>query len=316
VRRAGEPCGRAERQKPERERLRDDARPDDRQAARTPEEDPVRDDVPGDRSDAERREQPAGDARVGVEAGDDEHRDADEEGRPCRVTEGEERRPQAQQRLAREEADAAADADVLVRHRLGSRSGDEQHEDHDRDGVRAGVDHEHPRRRDRGDQDAAEHGAEQHRAPRRALEERVRASHERLVLPEQLGHDHLLRGEVRAGERAEQECQPDDRRERIVAEPVEERDREHERRPDRVGEPHRLPRAESSQHRPAGDSERREPDQLGADDRAHPGRRAGRHEHEPREGEPRHLRPGRRDDLGREQGDERPTPEQGPLVWR
>ena len=56
-----------------------------------------------------------------------------------------------------------------------------------------------------------------------------------------------------------------------------------------------------------------EADQLRADDRAHPRRGAGRDEHEPRQREPRHLRPGRRDDLGREQRDDRSPAEQRPL---
>ena len=76
---------------------------------------------------------------------------------------------------------------------------------------------------------------------------------------------------------------------------------------------HRPPRAEAPEHGAAGDPERGEPDQLGADDGAHPGRRAGRDEDEPRQREPGHLRPGRRDDLGGEQRDERAPAEERPL---
>ena len=96
------------------------------------------------------------------------------------------------------------------------------------------VDDERPRRRDGRDQDPAEHGAEQHRDPRRALEERVRPADERLVLAEQLRHDHLLGREVRPGERAEQEREHEDRREGVDPRPVQQRDREHQRRADRV----------------------------------------------------------------------------------
>ena len=46
---------------------------------------------------------------------------------------------------------------------------------------------------------------------------------------------------------------------------------------------------------------------------AHARRGAGGDEHEPRQREPRHLRPGRRDDLGREQGDDRSPAEQRSL---
>ena len=67
----------------------------------------IREDVAEHGADAERGEQPAGDARVGVEARDDQHRDADEERRPRGVAEQEQRHPEPQQRLADEEAEAA-----------------------------------------------------------------------------------------------------------------------------------------------------------------------------------------------------------------
>ena len=148
----------------------------------------------------------------------------------------------------------------------------------------------------------------------RALEERVRAADQRLVLAEQLRHDHLLGGEVRPGERAEQEREHEDRGEGVDPRPVERRDRQHQRRADRVGEHHRPPRAEAAEHRAARDPEHGEPDQLRADDRAHPRRRAGGDEDEPRQREPGHLRPGRGDDLGRQQRDDRPPAKQRAVV--
>ena len=55
--------------------------------------------------------------------------------------------------------------------------------------------------------------AEQHRDPRRALEEGARLPDQRLVLADQLRDDHLLRREVRPRDRAEQEREDDERRE-------------------------------------------------------------------------------------------------------
>ena len=69
-----EPGARLDRQQPQRQRLTEDARSHERQAADALEQELVGDGVAGDRADAERGEEPAGDPRVGVEAGDDEHR--------------------------------------------------------------------------------------------------------------------------------------------------------------------------------------------------------------------------------------------------
>ena len=309
-RRSGEPRIGVKRQDPQRERLPEDARADEGQPADALEQDAVRDRVARDRADAEGREEQARDARVGVEAGDDQHGHADEERRPGRVAEEEQRRPEPQQRLAREEPDAAARADVLVRPRARLGSRDEREDQRGRDEVGAAVHDERPRRRDERDEDAAGDRAEEHGDARCALEQRVGAGDDRLVLAEQLRDDHLLRGEVRGTERPEQEREHDDRSEGVVAEPVQHRDGEHQRCADQVGEEHRPPRAEPPQHGAARDPEQRQPDQLRADDHAHPRRRARRDEHEPRQREPRHLRPGRGDDLGRQQADDRPATEE------
>ena len=57
---------------------------------------------------------------------------------------------------------------------------------------------------DQAEEDARQRRAEQQRRPLRRLRERVRLRDRRLVLPEQLGHDHPLRREVRRRQRPEQ----------------------------------------------------------------------------------------------------------------
>ena len=74
--------------------------------------------------------------------------------------------------------------------------GDEQREEDERDEERRGVDVEHDRRAEGGDQHAGRRGPEQRGGPLRTLEDRVRLRDRALVVADELGQDQPLRGEV------------------------------------------------------------------------------------------------------------------------
>jgi len=90
---------------------------------------------------------------------------------------------------------------------------------------------------------------------------------------------------------------------------VEDRDDRHQRRPCAVAQQHRAAGAEPAEQLSARQAEQREPDHLGGDHEGRLRRRAGRQQDEPGQGDPRHLRTGGRDHLGREQRADRAVAE-------
>jgi hypothetical protein len=180
---------------------------------------------------------------------------------------------------------------------------------HDGDEIGRGVDQQDRRRADDADQDPGQRRPGEQRRPRRGLEERLRLGDALLLLAEQLRDDHLLRGKVRRGERAERERDDEQGRVGQAASPVQDRYDGHQRRSRPVAEQHRATRPEPAEHTPARQSEESEPDHFGGDHEGRLRRRAGRQQDEPRQRHPGHLRAGGRDHLGRQQRDDRPLAE-------
>ena len=110
-------------------------------------------DVADQRADAERGDQQADDPRVVAEAGQHEHRHRDEERRPGRVADREGRPPDAQQPVLLDEAEAGAEAAVLVLLRQRRPVRHEAGDEHDRDEVGGGVDQQHRGGADEADQE-------------------------------------------------------------------------------------------------------------------------------------------------------------------
>ena len=150
----------------------------------------------------------------------------EEERLPRAVDHDHRERPDAQERIAEQEADAGEHAVALLRRRGHSASRHERPDEQERDGERRRVDEEQRRRADDADQHARGGRPEQHRHARGALEERVRPRHERLVLAEQLWENNSLRTEVRREEGPRDEDDREQEPEREQAAPVQ---RRHER---------------------------------------------------------------------------------------
>ncbi len=178
------------------------------------------------------------------------------------------------------------------------------------DEIARRVEVEHVRGPDHADQHAGDRRAEEDRQPVRGLEERRSARDLGLVLADELRHDRALHAEIRRDEDARRgdECEQD--RERQQALGVEDRDRREQRRAGEVAREHRPPRADASGDRAAPEPEHGDRQDLRDDHPRHPLRRAGRAEHEPRQGEPGHLRPEGRDDLRAEERGEPAVPEE------
>ena len=211
----------------------------------------------------------------------------------------------AQEPVAQEETDSCEDALAVVRLRQRWPGGDEEREQDERAEEGRGVDVEHDRRAEGGDQEPRRCRPQQRRGAIRALDHGVRLRHDVLVVAHQLGQDEPLRREVRRDEDADQRDEHEEQREREHAELVQQRDRREQRHARQVGHDHRAPRAEAGDHGAGRDPEDRDRHELGRKDDAHPRRRARGREHEPRQREERHLRAERRDDLRRDQRDER-----------
>jgi hypothetical protein len=228
-----------EREDPKRQRLPHDECRDQPQRLHAP-RNPIRDRIAHERPDAERGEQPAGDARVGAEARDHEHGHGDEERSPRHVADREGRVPDAQERVAEDEPESGANSSPLRFHKR-LPLGDECCNEQDGDDVGRAVEEQHARRADDPDHDAGQHGAEQQRHARRGLGQRACLRDYALVLAEKLRHDHLLGREVRRRHRAHREGDREQKRERERAAPVQNRDEHDQRRPHPVADQHRPP---------------------------------------------------------------------------
>ena len=107
----------------------------------------------------------------------------------------------------------------------------------------------------------------------------------------------------------QEEREDEQRPQRQVTGPVEDRDQQHQRRTESVRDQHRATSAHPLDEAPGRDPRNRRADERGHDHERHLARRAGGGEHEPRQREPGHLGACRRDHLGDEQRAQRAVPE-------
>jgi hypothetical protein len=224
---------------------------------------------------------------------------------PERVHQDDHSRERPHQRVAEQERHSGEKAARLLR-RLGPLArGDEQEHGHERERERRRVDVEDVRRAERRDQEAGERRTEQGARLPRALEHTVGLGDRLLVVAEQLRQDHPLRREVGRVEAAEcgDEEEQQGKREQVGG--VKDRQRRHQRHSRQIRPQHGQPRPDPRDERPARHSEQRRRQELDGEDNAHLRRRPGRHEHEPRQSQERHLRAGARDELCGEQREQR-----------
>ena len=144
-------------------------------------------------------------------------------------------------RSLEDEADPALDRSVLLLLRYRRPLRDEDRDEDKRDHVGGRVDDEDARRPDHADQDARQRGTEQHRHPRRRLEQRVRLA-TRASRPRPAARGRSPSGPRSTGppKRAEREGDGEQHAEREADRPVQDGDDEHQRRARRVAEQHRA----------------------------------------------------------------------------
>ena len=147
------------------------------------------DDVPEHGAEPEPGPDPAEQRRVLAEALDDQHRHRREEHEPRDVADDERDAPGAEEPVAGEEAEAGGEPSRLGVLLDASAAVDERGDEHDAERERDGVQEQHVRDADHGDQPARESRPEEERGPLRGLEQRVRLGEEALVLADELGED-------------------------------------------------------------------------------------------------------------------------------
>jgi hypothetical protein len=133
-----------------------------------------------------------------------------------------------------------------------------------------------------GDQQAAENRAAELRQLVRSLDEGGSLRDQLLVLADDLRENQSRRRVVRREETADEKGDGEQRGERQVARPVEDRDQGQQRCAGRVGDVHRPFRAEPRDHGAARDPEEADGDQLRGEHPAHAGGGARRRQDEPR----------------------------------
>jgi hypothetical protein len=181
---------------------------------------------------------------------DHDHRRA-EERVPCDV-------PQAGERAAR------------VRRLLGARAAaHERPHEHEGDEERRGVDVQHVRRADGGNQHARNRGPGELVEALRPLHHAVGARHEPLVLAHDLRQDEPLGREIRPAEDARSRDEDEQQPERERARGVQQRDGRDDRHAPEVADEHGRPCAEPGHDLTAGDAQHRDRHEFGAEHEAH-----------------------------------------------
>jgi hypothetical protein len=228
-----------------------------------------------------------------------EHQDRHhpEEREPDRIGDDDGHGPGSEQRVPGDEARAGRQPARLVV--VGDRAThvDEREDDRESDDEGRGIDQQHTRRTEEADQGAAERRAEDHRQPVRALQESVRLGQRALVLADELRHQTLFRSNRRCREGTDRrdEDEQDGKRERVCE--VQDRNQRDQWSTHAVRDQHGAARPESRDDVAAQEADDPERRSLDSEHERHPRGRARRGQHEPRDRDPGHLRPGDRDDV-------------------